>query len=126
MTGLLYWVFAGPGGAVFQRKPRVGAVSTSIEGTDTSNGLRVASRPSIDQSGVPVCTAWSVTKRADDRPLLALTRIRTRFVPATVGVPLSRPAADRLTPVGRVPEVTLQVNGPAPCAVSWRAYAVPT
>ena len=47
-------------------------------------------------------------------------------VPATVGVPLSAPALLSVRPAGRLPEVTVKVNGPTgPDAVIAWLYADP-
>ena len=45
---------------------------------------------------------------------------------AVVGVPDSRPDGASVSPAGRTPAVTDQVNAPAPVAVSCSEYGTPT
>ncbi len=126
MTGLLYARCRRAGRG---RLPPEGERRGRVDVDRRHRGLErvargVAAEP--HQPGVPVCTACTERNRREDRPLPPVTCSRTRVVPATVGVPLSRPAPDSDIPVGSWPETTLHDIGPTPWAVSGREYAEPT
>src|SRR4051794_25461601 len=85
----------GPGGAVFHRKPKVGASDRSSCPFPGSSGLRVASRDVVVQVGVADATTPTGRDRVVERPLAPVTLATTRLVPAVVGVPLTSPLPER-------------------------------